>query len=415
MPDRVDEVADRRGRAARLLGSRAAAHQAALLFLVSGTLALLSAPLPWTPPGPLLVIATVDVIVAVLIWLAPWSRWPPKATLATVPIALGVVAYAEWHLDTGSGVVAFLAMLFVWIGLHHGAAVAVAVSPLAMLASVGPLLAHQGDAAMVTSTVGAVLVVLLVGGLTARLVDDLRATNDRLQATDVWRARLMAAFAHDVRTPLSVIASTLHLLERHRGELDEQRLSQVLAATRRHVERINRLAYDLLDEDRIEHGKLRLDLEPVLVTAAITDALTTANVSASETRCDDRLVVLADPARFEQILVNLLTNAQRYGAPPIQVSASRQGDEAQIVIRDHGRGLPHVPAGPFAAYNSGDAPTSVGLGLWLAQALTEAHGGRLSYHDANPGAAFTVALPTARNPHSETVTRRAQPGHGSIP
>lgn len=379
-----------------LLGRSAAGRQAALLFGVSAALALVVAPLPWGPTGPLLVIAGVDAVVALVCLLLPWERLPSWASLAVVvPTALVMAAYAEWQIETGVGVLAFLAMLFTWIGLHHRPGTSLAVSPLAGLATVGPLVATGADAALISSAVGAIVILAVVGELVSRLVDGLRAANRSLQATDVWRAGLMATLAHDVRGPLHTIASTIDLIDHRRGQLDDAALTQILEAARRHAQRLTRLSTELLDADRIRHGQLRLELQPVDLASAIDRALKLAGLPDVSVDVEEDLTVAADPGRLEQVLVNLLTNAGRHGAPPVHITARRDDGCVQIIVRDHGDGLPDPPdRGAFGRYaTAGHHPAAIGLGLWLCQTLAEAHGGSLTYQPADPGAAFTITIP----------------------
>lgn len=105
--------------------------------------------------------------------------------------------------------------------------------------------------------------------------------------------------------------------------------------------------------------------------------------------------MVADPDRLEQVVANLLTNALRHGAPPVEVTAWCAGDEVCLAVRDHGEGLPdslrdHVFE-PFVTTDDGGAAT--GLGSWVVQTLVDLHGGAVRYEDAEPGARFVVALP----------------------
>lgn len=403
----------------RWTGRSAAGRQAALAFALFGAFALVGAPVSWTPLVPMLAVAGVDLLLAVIIWRLPWHRWPPRATLALVPIALLVVAYGEWHIDTGTGVVAFLALLFAWIGLHHRPGVALATGPVAIVAFVGPLVATSSSAALVISGVGAVLTLALVGELIARLTSELRAANRTLRDTDAWRASLMASFAHDVRGPLAVVTSMLDHLERAPEGVDPETLVVLLRHARRQTDRIHRLAVELLDADRIQGGTLHLNLESVSVQDAIDRVLTLVDALGIWAEVEDGLMVEADPGRLEQMLVNLLTNAQYHGAPPILIHAERNDGEVHITVRDHGPGTAtRDPSdGSFTPRGTnGDPFRPPRLGLWLIQTLSAAHGGRLSYRDADPGAAFTLTLPSASSPAAAASDARepGRPGRRTV-
>lgn len=384
-----------------LLGQADAGGQAVWLFAVSSLLALLGGLLPWVPTAPMLIVAIIDAMAAALIAALPWSRWSRSASLVVVPVALAVVAYVEWQIDTGAGTIAFLAMLFVWVGLHHRPGTALATTPLAITATLGPLLAETAGRDVLISTVGAIVVLAMAGEVVAALVKQLRGANQRLLQTDRWRTGLMASLAHDVRAPLAVIASSLDVLEHRRSQLDEATMARVLAAAQRQADHITGLASELLDADRVQRGALRLDVDTVAVTAALTRALEIASTTDVLVETADDLWVQADHGRLQQILVNLLTNAHRHGEPPIEVTCRREGNRVDITVRDHGPGLGHHQTPPrFVPYDPRSRANSVGLGLWLVQSLTEAHGGHLSYHDAGPGAAFTINLPATEPDHT---------------
>jgi signal transduction histidine kinase len=212
---------------------------------------------------------------------------------------------------------------------------------------------------------------------------------------EAWRSALLATVAHDIRSPLTTIQGTLMLLEDLDDLTPERRTSLVQAALRQ-TRRLTRLATGLLDLERVEQDRLRLDRRWVSVADIAGEA---ASVIARDAdvvvHADPELRVHADPERLEQVLVNLIANALRHGQPPVDVTAEQVGDTVRIVVRDHGPGVP--PERGLALFErlGGDAdhPDSVGLGLWIVRLLAEAHGGSVAYEPAEPGARFTVSLP----------------------
>jgi two-component system sensor histidine kinase MtrB len=106
-----------------------------------------------------------------------------------------------------------------------------------------------------------------------------------------------------------------------------------------------------------------------------------------------------DSFRFSQILVNLLTNADRYGEPPITLTASATGDTVTIAVRDHGPGVPpEFVDNLFDSFSRAHRAKAhdergTGLGLTIVRNLARAHGGDVTYRDAGPGACFVVELP----------------------
>jgi signal transduction histidine kinase len=107
---------------------------------------------------------------------------------------------------------------------------------------------------------------------------------------------------------------------------------------------------------------------------------------------DAGLMIWVDPERFEQIVVNLVANALRYGQPPVTVRTAADGPVARVEVQDHGAGVPEeVRARLFTRFGVG-GPDGTGLGLWIVRQLAEAHGGAASYHPAGPGARFVVTF-----------------------
>lgn len=254
----------------------------------------------------------------------------------------------------------------------------------------------------VTFRMGIGLLIALVAGLMARdLVRQraqLRRANEDLRRTDAMRSALVTTLAHDVRNPLTAIRGTFSVLRR--SDLDE-RLAELVDATDRSAERLERLSLGLLDLARLDQGRLQLDIKSVAVADAVGSALRFADPDGTaESVIDPALTVRTDPERLEQILVNLITNALRYGEPPVTVSAERAGDRIRIRVRDAGQGIPEDrQATLFEPFRRSEAKGSVGFGLTVVKALTEACGGSISYEDdGGNGAVFVVELPDAESP-----------------
>jgi signal transduction histidine kinase len=187
--------------------------------------------------------------------------------------------------------------------------------------------------------------------------------------------------AHDLRQPLTAVQGALKLVTSMRDSLDPARRQALLESAHTQTMRLTRLATSLLDVERTEQGKLRLDLRPVDVAAANNDAKAFMS-KAEDIRVfvDEDLEVRADPAWLEQILVNLTANALRCGRPPVDISAHREDHTVQIDVRDHGAGVPEHLEGRLFVRLEGDSdhPDSVGLGMWIVRLLVEAHGGTIT-------------------------------------
>lgn len=232
----------------------------------------------------------------------------------------------------------------------------------------------------------------------------LQATNDQLEAVNAYQEQFVSMASHELRTPLTTITGFSEMLELRWRELDDERRDQYLQTIRRSVERQTALLDDLLDVSRIRAGRLGLDPAPVDLAPLVDDALLAADLPASTVTVSlgPDTAVLADEVRLVQVLVNLLTNAHRYGRPPVALTVERDGAMVEVRVRDHGPGIPDdfEPSmfGMFAQASAGDRRTSggTGLGLYIVHQLVVAHGGTVSHHrPADGGAEFVVRLPAA--------------------
>jgi signal transduction histidine kinase len=382
-------------------GPQAAARQAAVLFALSGVLALLVAPAQPSGNAALLGIGAADLAVAAAAWTLPWSRWNPRWTAVLAVPALAVLSASTWAFGGfAAGTGPFYVMVFAWLGLHHSARVVAMAVPVGAVAYLVPLVATGAPPAVLVSAVVLVPVATAMGLLVSAQVRRLNEARDAIARMEQWRAALTATLAHDVRSPLATIAGALELIGSH-PDLDPQRRKVLTDASLRQTRRLSRLATSLLDLERVEQGKLRLDYHDVAVATAVDSVAELLGNPHLSNEVDPVLTVPADPERLEQILLNVTSNAVRHGQPPIHVRARQDGQAANasvvIEVRDHGSGVPDDSRGTLferlAAQDSD--PDSVGLGLWIARLLVEAHGGTIAYEAGDPGARFVISLPAA--------------------
>jgi two-component system sensor histidine kinase KdpD len=176
---------------------------------------------------------------------------------------------------------------------------------------------------------------------------------------------------------------------------------------------LNALVSNLLDMARLESGsgaaQLRRDWQSVdeVVGAAIRAAHPALGATPVQTAlAPDLPLVEFDAVLIERVLVNLMENAVKYGAPPIVVGAHATGDALVLSVRDHGAGLPPALRGNeqhlFDKFTRGQAESAtpgVGLGLAICKAIVDAHGGRITAATHGEGGAeFTVILPRRAPP-----------------
>jgi signal transduction histidine kinase len=260
---------------------------------------------------------------------------------------------------------------------------------------------------------GLAFLIAMVAGLMARnLVRQRSRLADalaQLRRVDALRSHLISTLAHDVRNPLFTIRGTFKMLLAHPERLKEDTARELLGAAEHQAGRLERLAIDLLDLARLETGRMELHLQRIIVSEAVERALSFADRDRRfEVRIDPDVQVLADPGRFEQIVVNLATNAIQHGEPPFVIEGRRENGVVTMEFRDAGPGIePEELQSLFEPFRSEPGGESVGFGLAIVKALAEAHGGAVSYLPGEPrGACFRLTLPAA---NSGAATEQAEP------
>lgn len=236
----------------------------------------------------------------------------------------------------------------------------------------------------------------------AELVEHI--TRDAMeQARRLAADELITILAHDLGNYLTPLIGRIHIL-RTRAQLDGRTADEHDAAAMSDaLERLRRLTADLLDAARLEQGIFALMQQPVDLLALTHD---TADALQNETvdiqvRAPDELVVDADPSRLRQVLENLLSNAIKHCPPGVPIimdvdtQARDDGTWARVTVRDAGPGIAaDVLPRLFTRFAPGAKSKGLGLGLYLARGIVEAHGGTLTVESLpGQGAAFIVALP----------------------
>ena len=232
----------------------------------------------------------------------------------------------------------------------------------------------------------------------------------RREAEEASRAKdaFLATVSHELRTPLTPIMAWTDLLLG--GALGGEETARALGSIQRNARAQARLIDDLLDLSRIVAGEWRVEFRPVdlvsVVRAALDVTCPTADAKGIDVRSvipSEPLVVSGDPERLQQIVWNLVANAIKFtprgGAVEVTL-APREGG-ARLVVRDTGEGIPAAfVAHVFEPFRQADQSTGrrhagLGLGLAIARALTELHGGVIRAHSEGEGkgATFTVELP----------------------
>jgi PAS domain S-box-containing protein len=238
------------------------------------------------------------------------------------------------------------------------------------------------------------------------------------RAKDVF----LAMVSHELRTPLSPILAWVHLLKR--GGLGDDKVQRALDVIERSAQAQTQLIDDLLDISRIISGKLRLQIGKTDIAQVIDAAIEVVRPSAQAKRIrlqsmrdDDVGWIPGDPARLQQVVWNLLTNAIKFTPPggSILVTLARVDSHVEIVVSDTGRGiasefLPHI----FERFQQAETGATrggggLGLGLAIVQHIVERHGGTVTAESPGEGkgATFMVRLPRRSLERPEGASQRA--------
>ncbi|MGO8874631.1 MAG: ATP-binding protein [Acidimicrobiales bacterium] len=225
---------------------------------------------------------------------------------------------------------------------------------------------------------------------------------DRLQERIERDARFTSDVNHELRSPLTTVATALSVLEGRRAELPE-RAAQALDLLSAEVRRFRRLVDDLLEISRLDAGLGDVNAEEVTLGPLMKYTLAAARyqgiidipASVGERR------VLVDKLRFERVLANLIENADRYAGGPVRVAAEADGAWARIAVEDRGPGVPAEERerifDRFSRGASGrrrGAGDGTGLGLAIVAEHARLLGGRVWVEpNGSRGARFVVELP----------------------
>lgn len=245
----------------------------------------------------------------------------------------------------------------------------------------------------------------------------LREREERLHEHDRRKDEFIAILAHELRNPLAPIRTALELIRVSQDTSNV--LEHVRPTMERQVTHMVRLIDDLLDISRITTGKIRLKREHSLLSTLVgtaieanREALSSGLLELSIDLPEEEVILDVDPARFVQILSNLLNNATKFtdAYGQIGIVARAKGAMLDLEVADSGAGiaqeaLPRV----FDLFAQGDDPSKssrgLGVGLALARRLVEMHRGSIEAFSAGPGkgSAFRVHLPVVVDGVEEAV------------
>ncbi|MGH2656694.1 MAG: PAS domain S-box protein [Actinomycetota bacterium] len=233
-----------------------------------------------------------------------------------------------------------------------------------------------------------------------RSAEELRQANEELRAADEMKSNFVAVASHELRTPLTSVLGFATTLLRHWERIPDDERRQQVALIEGQARRLAEMAEELLTMSKLEAGALEVHAGPLDVADAIDQALSSFHDHAGDIEVEDAhgLRAYADPHHVQHILSNYVANALKYGRPPIRVEARERDGWVEVLVSDHGPGVPvhFVPRlfEKFAQAQSSEGGT--GLGLSIVRGLARALGGEAWYEPSEPhGAAFGLRLPRA--------------------
>jgi signal transduction histidine kinase len=240
---------------------------------------------------------------------------------------------------------------------------------------------------------------------------ELAHANQELQQLDEMKSEFVSLVSHELRAPLTTLNGGLELALQN---------AETLSPFARHTletmvgesNRLTQLVQRILDISRLEAGKLEINLGPVALRPLMEQAAEVVLIPKKrrvEWEFTNNLPpVWADEIHLEEIIRNLMRNAEKYSPPDsiIQLCASQEGDNIRISVKDHGMGIPkeyhQYIFERFGRAHSGEsAPPGWGLGLYFARKLIHAQGGSIGVispiwkNPEAPGAEFYLLVPVA--------------------
>jgi PAS domain S-box-containing protein len=225
------------------------------------------------------------------------------------------------------------------------------------------------------------------------------------------RDEFLSVAAHELKTPLTSLKLQLSLMARTLAGSRETlalSLEAKLQAAHRQIARLNALNDSLLDVSRISSGQLSLEFQQVNLSQLIGECV--ERLEPEFSRADSAVTLNLqpevvgdwDPLRLEQVVVNLLTNAVKYGAgKPVELRLWAASGQVSFSVRDFGIGIaPEAMPRVFRKFERAVSAVhygGLGLGLYIARQITEAMGGGITVESSlGVGSTFTVQLPQAR-------------------
>ncbi|MDP3605968.1 MAG: response regulator, partial [Polaromonas sp.] len=246
-----------------------------------------------------------------------------------------------------------------------------------------------------------------------------------LKHVDRIKSEFVSTVSHELRTPLTSIRGSLGLIAGGVGGQLPDAVKKLVEIAKNNCERLIRLINDILDIEKIESGKMQLELRETALKPLLEQALaanegfgTAKNVGLRLYCPDETLQVLADSDRLTQVLTNLLSNAMKFSpsGETVEVHVLRAGLGVRVEVRDRGPGIPdEFRKRIFQKFSQADSSDTrqvagTGLGLNISRAIIERLGGLIGFEsEAGAGTTFFFELPLSTAHHEPAVAGLISP------
>lgn len=227
----------------------------------------------------------------------------------------------------------------------------------------------------------------------------------KVEAPAASRDRFLALASHEFLTPLTIIRGWTETLL-SAPDADEAIRRTALNAVSRAAVSLERIARDTLDAAAVALGRFRLVLQDVDVADLVRSAVADLGDPNVELGLLSSAPAVVDPARIEQVLFNLLTNAMQHGAePPVIVGVARTPEFVTVTVRNRGAIEQRIAYELFEPWVRGEGSGGRGLGLYASRAVISAHGGHIGAKSDDEATEFWFRLPVEGPPAALLVER----------
>lgn len=244
-------------------------------------------------------------------------------------------------------------------------------------------------------------------------ITQLKQAQEQLQKALQVREEFLCIASHELNTPLTPLRLQIELMARaikREGveKIPKEKVQRMLDASNRQISRLCGLVDDLLDVSRVVNGKLSLDRTETDLTEVVNETIEQFQEQLITAKCPievkktGNIVGIWDRQRVQQITVNLISNALKYGpGKPISISLSCEDNQAHLAVQDNGMGIAIEDQSRIferfeRAVVSKSGINGLGLGLYIVKEIVQAHGGQIKVQSqVGKGSTFIVDLPLA--------------------